>query len=313
MSTMNLARQLILRGSTSRWLSRLLSRRRFVQRAVQRFMPGEEMEEAVSAAGTVQNVGMRSILTLLGESVLDRAAADDVVNHYETLIESIAGSGLSADLSVKPTHLGLDVGTDVVEAGLRTVVARAGAAGRLVVVDMEASEYVDDTLGLYRRIRADHQNVGVCLQSYLYRTEEDLESLLPLTPMIRLVKGAYRESADLAWPKKSDVDDAFMARATRLLEATRDDSGVRVAFGTHDERMIDGIRRKAADLGLARDAFEIQMLYGIGRDLQTSLAAEGYSVRILISYGPNWFPWYMRRLAERPANVWFMVRSMLSS
>jgi len=310
---MNFVRQMILRGSTSPHLSRLLSKRRFVQRAVQRFMPGEQMDDAISAAGTLQNSGMRSILTLLGESVLDRAAADGVVDHYQALVESIAASGLASDLSVKPTHLGLDLGPEVVETGLRTIVARAGSAGRLVVLDMEASEYVDDTLKLYQSVRRDHQNVGICLQSYLFRTEQDLEALLPLKPMIRLVKGAYRESPEVAWPKKSDVDDAFMARANRLLEATRDDPEVRVAFGTHDKRMIDGIRSQAADLGLARDAFEIQMLYGIGRDLQTELAADGYSVRILISYGPNWFPWYMRRLAERPANVWFMLRSVLSS
>ena len=310
---MSIARQLILRGSTSPWLSRQLSERRFVKQAVQRFMPGEQMDDAIGAARTLQNAGMRSILTLLGESVLDRAAADGVVDHYQALVESIAASGLASDMSVKPTHLGLDLGSEVVETGLRTIVARAGSAGRLVVVDMEASEYVDDTLKLYESVRRDYQNVGICLQSYLFRTEQDLEALLPLKPMIRLVKGAYRESAEIAWPKKSDVDDAFMARASRLLEATRDDPDVRVAFGTHDERMIDGIRRQAADLGLARDAFEIQMLYGIGRDLQSKLAAEGYSVRILVSYGPNWFPWYMRRLAERPANVWFMLRSVLSS
>ena len=310
---MSIARQLILRGSTSPWLSRQLSERRFVKQAVQRFMPGEQMDDAIGAARTLQNAGMRSILTLLGESVLDRAAADGVVDHYQALVESIAASGLASDMSVKPTHLGLDLGSEVVETGLRTIVARAGSAGRLVVVDMEASEYVDDTLKLYESVRRDYQNVGICLQSYLFRTEQDLEALLPLKPMIRLVKGAYRESAEIAWPKKSDVDDAFMARASRLLEATRDDPDVRVAFGTHDERMIDGIRRQAADLGLARDAFEIQMLYGIGRDLQSELAAEGYSVRILVSYGPNWFPWYMRRLAERPANVWFMLRSVLSS
>jgi len=310
---MNFVRQMILRGSTSPRLSRLLSKRRFVQRAVQRFMPGEQMDDAIGAARTLQDSGMRSILTLLGESVLDRAAADAVVDHYQALVESIAASGLASDLSVKPTHLGLDLGSEVVETGLRTIVARAGSAGRLVVVDMEASEYVDDTLKLYQSVRRDYQNVGICMQSYLFRTEEDLEALLPLKPMIRLVKGAYRESAEIAWPKKPDVDDAFMARASRLLEATRDDPEVRVAFGTHDERMIDGIRRQAADLGLARDAFEIQMLYGIGRDLQSELAAEGYSVRILVSYGPNWFPWYMRRLAERPANVWFMLRSVLSS
>lgn len=310
---MNIVQRLILRGSTNAWLSRQLSKRRFVQRAVQRFMPGEEVEEAVDAAASLQNVGMRSILTLLGESVGDQSAADGVVKHYETLVETIGSSGLTADLSVKPTHLGLDLGSDVVEAGLRIVVARAGAAGRLVVVDMESSEYVDDTLELYRRVRADHQNVGICLQSYLYRTEKDLEALLPLKPMIRLVKGAYREPEDLAWPKKSDVDDAFMARAVQLLEATRDDPAVRVAFGTHDDRMIDGIRRHAADLGLARDAFEIQLLYGIRRDLQAELVGEGYAVRILISYGPNWFPWYMRRLAERPANVLFMLRSVFGS
>jgi proline dehydrogenase len=309
----SIAQKLILRGSTSPWLSRQLSKRRFVQRAVQRFMPGEGMDDAVGAATGLQIAGMRSILTLLGESVLDSADADDVVNHYEGLVEAIAGSGLAADLSVKPTHLGLELGSDVVEAGLRSVVTRAGAAGRLVVIDMEASEYVDDTLELYRRIRADHQNVGICLQSYLYRTEQDLEALLPLKPMIRLVKGAYRESEDLAWPKKIDVDNAFMARAAQLLEATRADPDIRIAFGTHDDRMIDLIRRQAADLGLARDAFEIQLLYGIRRDLQAELVAEGYVVRILISYGPNWFPWYMRRLAERPANVLFMLRSVLGS
>jgi len=307
----SIAQKLIQRGSTSPWLSRQLSKRRFVQRAVQRFMPGERMDDAVGAATGLQNAGMRSILTLLGESVLDSADADEVVTHYEGLVEAIAGSGLAADLSVKPTHLGLELGSDVVEAGLRNVVSRAGAAGRLVVIDMESSEYVEDTLDLYRRIRADHQNVGICLQSYLYRTEQDLETLLPLKPMIRLVKGAYREPEDLAWPKKPDVDDAFMARAVQLLEATRADPDVRIAFGTHDDRMIDKIRRQAADLGLARDAFEIQLLYGIRRDLQAELVAEGYLVRILISYGPNWFPWYMRRLAERPANVLFMLRSVL--
>ncbi len=310
---MSLVRQLILRGSTSAWLSRRLSNRPFVQRAVQRFMPGEKMEDAVGAAANLQNVGMRSILTLLGESVLDRASADGVVSHYEKVVEAIAGSGLTADLSLKPTHLGLDLGMEVAEAGLRAVISRAGAAGRLVVIDMEASVYVDDTLDLYRRLRADHQNVGVCLQSYLYRTQDDLESLLPLRPMIRLVKGAYRENDDIAWPKKSDVDEAFLARAAQLMEAAKADPGVRIAFGTHDERMIDGIKRQALDLGLARDAFEIQMLYGIRRDLQSELVADGYAVRILISYGPHWFPWYMRRLAERPANVWFMLRSVLGS
>ena len=307
---MSLARQLFLRGSTSPWLAHKLSNRRFVQRAVSRFMPGESLEAAVDAGVSLQNAGMRSILTLLGENVADRSAAEQVATHYQGVVEAIGGAGLAADLSVKPTHLGLDLGTEVAEEALRAVVVRAGAAGRLVVVDMESSAYVDATLALYRGMRANHENVGICLQAYLYRTEEDMESLLPMRPMIRLVKGAYREPDDVAWPKKPEVDAAFLARAVRLLEATKADPGVRVGFGTHDGKLIDRIQRAAADIGLERDAYEIQMLYGIRRDLQASLVSEGYAVRILISYGPHWFPWYMRRLAERPANVWFMLRSV---
>ncbi|MGI9037715.1 MAG: proline dehydrogenase family protein [Gemmatimonadota bacterium] len=307
---MNLARRILLRGSTSPWLARQMSERRAVRRAVRRFLPGEELEDAVEAAGELRDAGMSSILTLLGENVEDESAAADVADAFGSAVEAIAAAGLPADISVKPTHLGLDLGFDVAERGLREVVSRAGAAGRLVAVDMESSAYVDDTLELYRRIRPEHENVGVCLQAYLFRTEADVEWLLPMRPMIRLVKGAYREGADIAWPRKSDVDAAYLARSRQLLEALRADSGVRVAFGTHDRAMIDGIRVLAADRGIDRDAFEIQMLYGIGRDLQRELTADGYAVRILISYGKHWFPWYMRRLAERPANVWFMARSM---
>lgn len=308
---MSLARRILLRGSTSPWLARQMSERRTVRRAVRRFLPGEELADAVEAAGTLRDAGMSSILTLLGENVGDEAAADEVADLFGDAVEAIAEAGLPADISVKPTHLGLDLGVDVAERGLRTIVSRAGAAGRLVAVDMESSAYVDDTLEIYRRIRRDYENVGVCLQAYLFRTEYDVRQLLPMRPMIRLVKGAYREGADVAWPRKSDVDAAYLARARQLLDALREDAGVRVAFGTHDRAMIDGIRAFAADRGIDRDAFEIQMLYGIGRDLQRELTAEGYAVRILVSYGSAWFPWYMRRLAERPANVWFMARSMV--
>lgn len=308
---MSLVRRALLRGSTSPWLARQMSDRAAVRRAVRRFLPGESLAEAVSAAAGLQATGQRSILTLLGENVADEADADATAEHYREAIEAIGEAGLEADLSVKPTHLGLDLGCDVAERGLRMIVQRAGGAGRLVAVDMESSEYVDSTLDLYRRVRADHENVGLCLQAYLYRTEADLADLLPLRPMIRLVKGAYRESSELAWPRKSDVDAAYLARARDLLEALRDDGDVRVAFGTHDRRMINGIRTLARDRKIDRDAFEIQMLYGIRRELQRELTAEGYALRILVSYGEQWFPWYMRRLAERPANVWFMMRSVV--
>lgn len=306
-------RQLFLKGSTSPWLARQMTQRRFVQRAVSRFMPGENLEDAVAAAASLRDSGRRSILTILGENVPDRTAAERVVADYESLIEAIAARGLTADLSVKPTHLGLDLGMDVAETMLRRVVERAGAAGRLVAIDMESTDYLEDTLELYRRLRSGRENVGLCLQAYLHRTEADLESLIPLRPMIRLVKGAYREPPELVMTRKADVDSAYLERARRLLEATRDDSGVRVGFGTHDVKMIDGVRRLADELGVDRDAFEIQMLYGIRRDIQESLVNDGYAVRILVSFGKHWFPWYMRRLAERPANVWFMLRSVFGS
>ncbi|MGD8495312.1 MAG: proline dehydrogenase family protein [Gemmatimonadales bacterium] len=309
---MSLARRILLRASVSPWLARQMSERRAVQRAVKRFMPGEELSDAVDASRQLRSDGMSTILTLLGENVETPEDAMTVADAYAAAIEAIAGAGLPSDLSVKPTHLGLDLGLEIAEAGLRDVVTRAGAAGRLVAIDMESSGYVDDTLELYRRLRADHENVGLCLQAYLYRTEQDLADLLPLQPMIRLVKGAYREPEDVAWPRKADVDAAYLERAGELLEAVARDSRVRAAFGTHDAAMIEGVKTLARDGGLERDAFEIQMLYGIRRDLQRQLASEGHAVRVLVSYGTHWFPWYMRRLAERPANTWFVVKSLLS-
>jgi len=307
---LSITRRLLLRASTSPWLARQMSDRRAIRRAVRRFLPGEELDDAVAAGERLRAEGLRTLLTLLGENVEDADDAVAVADAYAAAVEAIAAAGLPSDLSVKPTHLGLDLGDEVAEAGLRDVVARAGAAGRLVAIDMESSVYVDRTLELYRRLRADHQNVGLCLQAYLYRTEADLASLLPLDPTIRLVKGAYREPEDVAWPRKRDVDAAFVARAGELLDALRGDTATRVAFGTHDETMIDSIRSMASERGIERDAFEIQMLYGIRGDLQRTLASEGYVVRVLVSYGSQWFPWYMRRLAERPANVWFVAKSL---
>lgn len=310
---MSLARRLLLRASVSPWLARQMSDRRSIRRAVRRFMPGEELSDAVEASRTLRSAGLSTILTMLGENVETSEDAMKVADAYAAAIEAIAEAGLPSDLSVKPTHLGLDLGLEVAEAGLRDVVTRAGAAGRLVAIDMEASGYVDDTLELYRRLRADHENVGVCLQAYLYRTQDDLAALLPLRPMIRLVKGAYREPEEVAWPRKADIDAAYLERAGELLDAVEKESAVRVAFGTHDAEMIAGVQELARDRGLERDAFEIQMLYGIRRDLQRELAAGGHAVRILISYGSHWFPWYMRRLAERPANVWFVAKSLFGA
>ena len=307
---MGLARALLLKGSESRWLADQLSRRRFVRRATTRFMPGESMDNALEAARSLGGRGITSILTLLGENVDDAEAARTVTSEFATLLDRSAKSNLDVDISVKPTHLGLDLGFDVAVDNLGALAVAAARHGRLVAVDMESTRYCDPTLDLYRVLRAEHENVGICLQSYLYRTDVDLEELIALSPMIRLVKGAYKEPADLAYPKKADVDDSFLSLSEVMLEAARDGTA-RVAFGTHDAAMIAEINRRAADMKCPRESYEFQMLYGIERDLQARLADSGYRMRVLISYGAYWFPWYMRRLAERPANVGFVLRSML--
>jgi proline dehydrogenase len=305
---MGIARQLLLKGSESRWLSDRLSRRAFVQRAVTRFMPGEELESAVDAADSMVASGITSILTLLGENVGDAAAAEEVVSAYEEILGRVSDRGLDAYISVKPTHLGLDLGLDVAHRNVERVVEESAARNRFVAVDMESSAYVEPTLDLFRRLRERYENVGLCLQSYLYRTPGDLESLLPLRPMIRLVKGAYKEPADLAYPRKTDVDEAFLRLSDRLLEAVAEGEA-QAAFGTHDMGLIKRVRERAVATGVEADAYEIQMLYGIQREAQARLARDGHRVRVLISYGEYWFPWYMRRLAERPANVLFVLRN----
>ncbi len=308
---MGLARKLLLQCSESSWLRERLSHRVFVHRAVRRFMPGEELGNAIDAARELSAHDLGTVFTILGENVTSAEEARGVAAAYERALEAVRAADLNADLSVKVTHLGLDIAEQIALDNLDSVIGSASEAGRLVVLDMEAANYVDRTLELYRSMRSRHQNVGVCLQAYLYRTAADLDSLLDLGPMIRLVKGAYNEPADVAWPRKADVDLNYLLLADRLLEAKRADPRVRIAFGTHDERMIDSIIRRVEDLDLPPAACEFQMLFGIGRELQLRLANAGYPVRVLVSYGSHWFPWYMRRLAERPANVGFVLRSMV--
>jgi len=275
-------------------------------------MPGEKVEDALEAAETLQQKCMGTILTLLGENISRAEEAETVVRHYLAVFDKIEAGGFDSDISLKPTQLGLDLDYERTYERYERLVRRASKLGRLIAVDMEDSSYVDRTLELYRRLREDHTNVTLCLQAYLYRTAGDLESLLPLAPAIRLVKGAYKEPRDVAFRNKKDVDANFLTLADVLLQARNRDPNVRVFFGTHDTQLLDAIFHRAAALGLPKDAFEVQMLYGIQREAQIQLTAEGYPVRVLISYGDSWFPWYMRRLAERPANVSFLLRSLVS-
>lgn len=309
---MALMRTLLLRASESAWLRRHAQRYRFVRRAVARFMPGEELDDALAAARELAAAGLGTILTHLGENLHLRADAEAVAAHYHDVLDRIAAERLDAVISVKPTQLGLDLDGDFCLAQLRGLAEHAAALGSRVWIDMESSPYVDPTLALYRRLCADGLPVGVCVQAYLRRTPADLEALLPFHPAIRLVKGAYREPATLAYPRKGDVDRQFVALAERLLTEAGRGSGTMVAVATHDRRIIRHVERLIAEWRIPRGAFEFELLYGIQRAEQVRLARAGHPTRVLVSYGHYWFPWFMRRLAERPANVLFVLRQLVS-
>jgi proline dehydrogenase len=302
-------RNALLWASTNPFLAERLPRYASVRRATRRFMPGETLEDALAEAARLRDQGLASYITLLGESARTAREADEVVEHYLGALEAIRNRGLDTEVSLKLTQLGVDFGADEARRRLERLV-RWGDPGALVWVDMESSAYVEATIECFRAVREDHQNVGVALQAYLHRTRADLESLLPLHPAVRLVKGAYRERSSVAFPKKSDVDQNYLSLARTLLRARAEGRAGRPVFGTHDLRIIGEVTRMAEEPSLGKDAYEIAMLYGIRSADQERLAKSGYSVRVLVSYGSEWFPWYMRRLAERPANLWFAIKSI---
>jgi len=301
-------RNALLWASTNPFLAQKLPRYRFVQKATKRFMPGEEVDDALTEAAVLAHLGITTTTTLLGENLESLDEADGVVHHYQGVLRNIEKRGLDCEISIKPTQLGLDFGVD--EA--RTRLARlADSTSALVWVDMEGSDYVDGTLDIFRSVKQEQGNVGLCLQSYLHRTADDLESLLPLDPAIRLVKGAYNEPASVAFPSKSDADRNFVKLTQTLMRARLDGGQGRPVLATHDPKMIGEANRIAHELGLAKDRYEFAMLFGIQRNEQARLARTGHQVRVLVSYGSAWFPWYMRRLAERPANLWFVARQLV--
>ena len=308
---MSLMRRALLAGSQSRWLREKAMRRPFVHRAVSRFMPGEEIEDALAAAAALRRAGMGAVLTRLGENVASESEADEVLAHYLDVLSRVQAERGAIEISVKPTQLGLDLDEERCALRLLSLAARAEATGAYVWIDMEQTAYTDATLRLCRRAREKHAKVGVCLQSYLRRTAADLEALLPTGAGVRLVKGAYNEPADRAFPRKAEVDASYLALARRMLDAAAGGATGRTVFGTHDRALIQAILAHGASASLPRAACEFHLLYGIQRAEQERLAAAGWPVRVLISYGEYWFPWYMRRLAERPANVLFVARSLL--
>lgn len=306
---MSLARRALLALSASAWLRDRATKSRIVHRSVRRFMPGEGLEDALEAARLQQASGITAILTHLGENLTDRAQAAGVARHYIEALDRIAASGVDAQVSVKLTQLGLDFDEELCFRHLQAVIDHAGRREQWVWIDMESSAYVDRTLDLFHRACALSSRVGIALQAYLQRTEHDLENLLSVAPAIRLVKGAYLEPPSIAFPKKSDVDDNYYRLAVRVLAAAAT-GGPLIHVATHDSRLIDRLGAFVAEHGVPSSAYEYAMLYGIQRPLQERLARERRRVRVLIAYGDNWFPWYMRRLAERPANVWFLIKNL---
>ena len=304
-------RAALLWASNNPYLSRKLPRMRFVRAAARRFMPGESPADALAEAERLAQRGAATLLTYLGENVAAEAEAEAVVDHYLGVMAEARERGLDTEISVKPTHLGLDRSLAAAEGNLTRLVEKAGRS--TVWVDMEASPYVDRTLEIYRSVRGRHENLGVCLQAYLRRTPYDLETLIPLRPSIRLVKGAYWEEPRIAYSKKREVDAAYARLTTRMLQQASLGRMGRVGLGTHDERMIDLAKTRAHELGLDPSAWEVEMLYGIAPGLRDRLSADGTQVRVLISYGSSWFSWYMRRLAERPANLLFVLKKMVGA
>lgn len=272
-----------------------------------RFVAGETLDECVIVMRRLNEAGLHANTTLLGEAIIDASGAATVTAEYERIIDRVVAEGLKANVALKLTHLGLSFDPETAYANVERLVERAAGLGSFIRIDMEQSGHLDATLNIYERLRAaGHDNVGTALQSYLYRTPDDVEQLLPLRPNLRIVKGAYLEPAEIAYPEKTDVDRAYIEIVEKGLHR-----GAYIAVATHDEAILERVKAFANREGIERDRFEFQMLYGVRPALQRSIAAEGYKVLVATPFGPDWYPYLMRRLAERPANLGFLMRSLV--
>jgi len=293
-------RRVILAAADSRRVQRLV--RRFGMRlGAARFVAGETLDECLAVLRRLNEQGLHANTTLLGEGVLEPAQTERVVAAYDEVIDRIEAEGLRANVALKLTHLGLEIDEELAYRNLRTLLGK----GSFIRIDMEQSQFVEATLRVFRRLREDGvANVGTVLQAYLYRTPDDLESLLPLAPNLRLVKGAYLEPAAIAYPRKADVDAAYGRLLERMLAG-----GAYTAVATHDEALVEHAIRFAEANGIERDRFEFQMLYGVRPQLQLDLVRRGFKVLVATPYGPEWYPYLMRRLGERPANLLFLLKN----
>jgi proline dehydrogenase len=278
---------------------------------VARFVAGETIDDALRVGAELAASGLKISADHLGENVATESQAAEAGDAYLRFFDAAMNARLAVHASLKLTQLGLDVSEAVCLANLRRVVHRAHAMGIFVRVDMEGTAYTDRTLRLVREMRhSGYENVGAVIQAYLYRSAEDVAALCADGIRVRLCKGAYKEPPERAFPKKPDVDANYVRLAQLLLDAAKERPGLYPALATHDEKMIEAAKTYAKAHAVPSALFELQMLYGIRRDLQVALAKEGFNVRIYVPYGAEWYPYFMRRLAERPANLWFLVSNV---
>lgn len=311
-------RSILLYLAKARWARRIITGWKLSRMVASRFIAGDTLDDAVKAVRALNSAGLNATLDHLGEAVTTEAEARSAADDYLVLIDKICETGLRSNASLKLSQLGLNLSRDLCLDNLRRIVRKAAECGLFIRIDMEDASTVDWTLEIWRALQRDHlANVGLVFQSYLYRTEKDIRAVLSEGCRIRMCKGAYKEPADLAYPKKSDVDASYDRVARIMIDAAKAAGSVPVAadgrippvtaLATHDEARISAARAYAEQVGLPKQALEFQMLNGIRGDLQRKLAQEGYPVRVYVPYGTEWYPYFMRRLAERPANVWFFV------
>jgi proline dehydrogenase len=302
-------RALFLWMSNSSFLRRLITRLGFARRAALRFVAGETIDDAIAAIRALNAGGILATVDHLGENVESEADARRAVDDYLAVLERIGREGVQSHASLKLTQLGLDIGVEFCRSNVARIVNKAKAIGAFIRIDMESSDYTARTLDVFYSLRQEFDNVGIVIQSYLYRSKDDVAVLCQAGANVRLCKGAYNEPHDRAYPHKSDVDASYVALTHMLLAESARARGAFCAIATHDPKMIGAARAYIAEHEVPRDRYEFQMLYGIRRDLQEQLAGEGFPVRVYVPYGTEWYPYFMRRLAERPANVWFILRN----
>ena len=305
---MSLIRNILLWSSKNYWISHKLPKYKFVQKSVSRFMPGETLEHALSKSSELEDIGYGTIITYLGENSLNKTQTLNTVKQYKDALEDIDSRSLKTVISVKLTQLGLDIDEGLCIDNLKQLLKVAELKNTFVWIDMEEYIYLELTLKIYKKLIQKHNNIGITLQSYLYRSEDDLKSLLGIAPYIRLVKGAYAEDSSVSMHNRNEIYDNYLKLANLMLGKKILNNGLIPSFATHDHQIIYYLINKINADEIEKYHYEFNMLYGIRRDLQDEILKSAQNLKILISYGEEWFPWYVRRLAENPKNLFLLLK-----